>query len=475
VTSPVLVTMRRILTLSIAAALLAAACGNGSGSGRGDTTPGSTTAPRLTTTTVTSATTVATTAVEFPDTPAGDQLRWVLSEAIDASDADYAIHFAATFLAEISASDARAEFKRTAIGAITEILSSSPTELVVAAKSPDGDLILTLTTDTTDAHQIIGLGARPAKLPDAPTTFDGVDATLAEAGATTAYLAAEVNTDGSLRTTRTGGKPTAVPLGSSFKLFVLGALVRAIEDGRVHWTDMLTITDELRSLPSGEFQDRQSGSKVTVQEAAEKMIQISDNTATDMLIHLLGRDAVEAMLAEMGMSESSRQRTVPFLTTRELFTLKLTSTPDTLTRYAAADTRTRRAMIEQLGKNLPTVADISFDQPTAIDTIEWFATPAEIAAAHLWLDRHRKTAGFEPLEAILGDNPGVPLDPATWPTVAFKGGSEPGVVFLGWLLHRSDGRRFVIVVSAYDTAKAVDETAAVTAARGIIGVLGALT
>jgi beta-lactamase class A len=462
--------MRRIGPILVVA-LLAAACGDD------NTTPGSTTTPPTTATSSadpTVATLIATTPVELPDTAAGNQLRWVLNEAIDASDADYAVHFAATFLAQISASEARAELKRTAIGAITEILSSSPTELVVAAKSADGDVIITLTTDATGAHQIIGLGARPAKLPDAPSTFEGVDTTLASAsaGATTSYLAAEVNPDGSLRTIRTGGKPTAVPLGSSFKLYVLGALVRAVEDGRVRWTDMATINDELKSLPSGEFQDRPSGSTVTVQEAAEKMIQISDNTATDMLIDLLGRDAVEAILTEMGMGESSRQKTLPFLTTKELFILKLTSAADALARYSAGDTQLRRTIISQLGAKLPAVADIRVDRPTAVDTIEWFATPTEIAAAHLWLDRHRGTPGFEPLDTILGDNPGVPLDPATWSTAAFKGGSEPGVIFLGWLLHRADGRRFVVVVSAYDTAKAVDEDAAVTAARGIIGILG---
>jgi beta-lactamase class A len=36
------------------------------------------------------------------------------------------------------------------------------------------------------------------------------------------------------------------------------------------------------------------GTQISVLDAAAKMISISDNTAADMLIHLVGRSAVEA-------------------------------------------------------------------------------------------------------------------------------------------------------------------------------------
>ena len=44
------------------------------------------------------------------------------------------------------------------------------------------------------------------------------------------------------------------------------------------------------------------------------MIAISDNTATDHLIDLVGRDRVEAALTVFGHSDPAM--TVPFLTTR---------------------------------------------------------------------------------------------------------------------------------------------------------------
>jgi putative hydrolase len=49
--------------------------------------------------------------------------------------------------------------------------------------------------------------------------------------------------------------------------------------------------------------------------------------------------------------------------------------------------------------------------------------------------------------------------------VAFKGGSEPGVLSLSWLLERSDGRRFALALTATDPGAPVDEaTAAIRAA-----------
>jgi len=63
-----------------------------------------------------------------------------------------------------------------------------------------------------------------------------------------------------------------------------------------HLNQSLTITAQLKSLPSGELQTKPDGTQISVQDVATKMISISDNTAADMLISLVGRPAVEAAL-----------------------------------------------------------------------------------------------------------------------------------------------------------------------------------
>ena len=410
--------------------------------------------------------------VELPSTPAGDQLRWVLDQATNASDAEFELRFSDTFLANPGIDVLRTGVAEIGAIILNEVVSSTPNELVVVVDAASEELALTITVEAEPPHRIIGLSAQPTTPPQASTTWAAIDSTLSNAAAQFSYLAAEVSADGNLVTVNASEETNAVPLGSSFKIYVLGAVVTAIAAGELAWDDELTIRDELKSLPSGEMQNLPDGTTVTVQQAAEKMIQISDNTATDLLINRLGRDRVEAMLPIMGMGVESQQRTLPFITTRELFTLKWGVGSDRLAAYAAADVEQRRVLLGELATEpLPGVADFVADVPLAIDSVEWFATPPEIGAAHIWLDAYRTTAGFEPLAVILGDNPGVPLDPAVWPESAFKGGSEPGVIFLGWLLHRADGRTFVVVVSATNPDAPVDEAAAVSAAQGIISLL----
>ena len=94
-------------------------------------------------------------------------------------------------------------------------------------------------------------------------------------------------TNGSCQPVHSIDPGTPAPLGSAFKLYVLEALATAIASGKVDWTQPLTVTAQLKSLPSGELQTEPDGTKVSVQDAAAKMISISDNTAADMLINLV--------------------------------------------------------------------------------------------------------------------------------------------------------------------------------------------
>jgi beta-lactamase class A len=57
---------------------------------------------------------------------------------------------------------------------------------------------------------------------------------------------------------------------------------------------LLAVAAQLKGLPSGQPQNELDGTQISVLDTAAKMISISDNTAADMLINLVGRSAVEA-------------------------------------------------------------------------------------------------------------------------------------------------------------------------------------
>ncbi len=79
-------------------------------------------------------------------------------------------------------------------------------------------------------------------------------------------------------------------IGSTFKLAILKALQDEIEAGNRNWNDVILLSRELRSLPSGILQNFPDGAPITLHTLAALMISSSDNTATDMLLFLLGRE-----------------------------------------------------------------------------------------------------------------------------------------------------------------------------------------
>ncbi|MEM1330724.1 MAG: serine hydrolase [Planctomycetota bacterium] len=234
-------------------------------------------------------------------------------------------------------------------------------------------------------------------------------------------------------------------IGSAFKLWVLLALAEKIEAGEADWADTIPIRPEAKSLPSGTMQNLEDGTERDLATFAELMISISDNTATDHLIDFVGRERVEEVMARM---HGAPERNRPFLKTREMFTVKFPPEPDPglglRERYLAAGEDERRRMLEEevpgLEVHLPAVMVwTTAKKPVEIDTLEWFATPLELARVMAALDAMCRKDGMAPLAQALTRNPGVSI-PSSFSFVGYKGGSEPGVLNMTWLL-RTDAEQ----------------------------------
>ncbi|GGS04449.1 serine hydrolase [Deinococcus sedimenti] len=216
-------------------------------------------------------------------------------------------------------------------------------------------------------------------------------------------------------------RPLAV--GSTFKLAILAELQAQVNAGRRQWTDEVTLTDADRSLPSGTLQDAPTGSRYTLRDLAARMIAQSDNTATDLLLGVVGRAGVEARFGQR-----------PFLNTREAFALKNPANAALLAEYRAAtlNVPARRAVLERARvAPLPAAADFA-GGPLARD-VEWFATPATLC--RLMND----VAALKETQL----NPGV-ADPASFRSVSYKGGSEPGVLNLTTQVTTLTGRTYCV-------------------------------
>jgi beta-lactamase class A len=253
--------------------------------------------------------------------------------------------------------------------------------------------------------------------------------------------------------TEKADRPLAI--GSAFKLFVLAELVRSVKAGERRWSDVVPLGRP--SLPSGLVQDWPRGSPITLHSLAALMISRSDNSATDTLLGLLGREKVERLLPELGVRAPERNR--PFLSTRDAFALKL-GDPALLARWKAADEAGRRALLPQLERIDASTLDPARrgGRPAEIATVEWFASPSDLVRTLDWLRRSGDRTALE----IVAINPGLgPALAKDFGYFGFKGGSEPGVLNLSFLLKtRSD--RWIAVSATWN-----DETAALDEARFI--------
>ena len=315
---------------------------------------------------------------------------------------------------------------------------------------------VTISIEPAAPHRVVGLVfAPPTRLAG---SLDDIAAELRTLPGQVSFLVARVDD-------APGASPVALAqleparslaIGSAFKLWILAALVRDIEAGQRRWEDVVRLDSARRSLPSGVLHSWPHGTPMTVQALASLMISQSDNTATDELLHLVGREKVEAMLRTTG--HSTPERNVPFLSTRELFAFKSPAGRPLATRYLDGDVGARRAVLAEIAR-LPQasiVPDIA--TPGAIDRLEWFASSEDLAGVMTWLRDHTTSAKAAPARALLAINPGLGIDRRAWPYAGFKGGSEPGVLDLTLLLRDAEGRWVVCTATWNDSAKDVDTT-----------------
>jgi beta-lactamase class A len=403
-------------------------------------------------------------AVIPPDTPAGAQLRWLIGAVahLPISGAQVRAHFDAAFLSQVSPAVLN-QALQAVVGVKLIWIQVSELNTVIVIVSGDGTVPRAQVQLTIDSRGLInGLRISPDTTEPTPATWAGVDAALRLVAPQVRLLVADVS-NGSCQPVHSIDPATAAPLGSTFKLYVLEALGNAVAAGKVGWNQPLTVTAQLKGLPPGELQNEPDGSQISVLDTAAKMISISDNTATDMLINLVGRSAVEAALTATGMASPALDR--PFLTTREIFVLKLDQWPMLAKRYSAADEPSRRALLASTVDRaaLPAVAAAgAWTTPRAINSLEYFASASDICHAYSSLAALARRPGLAPIGQVISLNDdGLQLDPAQWKTTWFKGGSEPGVLTLAYLATTRTGHSYVVTVLAENPSQPIDETAAI--------------
>jgi beta-lactamase class A len=101
---------------------------------------------------------------------------------------------------------------------------------------------------------------------------------------------------------------------STIKLPVFLALLLAVDEKKVKLDQTLKLNPESVGGGSGYLQWQALGTKVSVKQTAELMMTVSDNTATNMIIDVLGgKQAVNKTLSKCGLSQTRINNLLPDL------------------------------------------------------------------------------------------------------------------------------------------------------------------
>ncbi|HEY6747226.1 MAG TPA: serine hydrolase [Mycobacteriales bacterium] len=395
------------------------------------------------------------------DTPARAQLRWLFAAVahLPMSDAEMLAHFDGSYLATVGPAELNRGLQGLAGARLVSIKVGEPST-AVATVAAGGAVRRGRVALTVDSRGLIAdVGNVPAAGP-VPTTWAGVDTALRSVAPQVHLLVANVS-NGSCQPVHSIDPGAAARIGSAFKLYVLQALGAAVAAGTAGWDQPLTITTQLKSLRSGVLQYEPTGTQISVRDTAGKMISLSDNTATDMLINLVGRSAVEAALTATGMANPALDR--PFLTTHELFVLALERWPVLAKRYLTANEAGRRTLLASTvdPAPLPTVGAARALLTRDLGSLDYFASASDICRAYTSLAALTRRPGLSPIGQVLSFNDsGLDLDPAQWKTTWYKGGYEPQAWTLAYLATTRTGQSYVVTVLTENRSQPIDAATA---------------
>lgn len=100
-------------------------------------------------------------------------------------------------------------------------------------------------------------------------------------------------------------KDEPIPTASVFKIYLLTELYRQVEAGGISLSDRVEVTPETASPGSGILSRFTHSVSLSVHDHAVLMMALSDNTSTDVLFNLVGRDNIlEHVIRPLGLRET---------------------------------------------------------------------------------------------------------------------------------------------------------------------------
>lgn len=107
------------------------------------------------------------------------------------------------------------------------------------------------------------------------------------------------------------------PSASLVKIPIMAVVYEAEKEGKLKLTDEIKLQHRHKSPGSGKLYRTRNGKKFSIKNLVERMVEESDNTATNMLVELLGFGYINQKFVEFGLKETDMKRGIMDLKWRD--------------------------------------------------------------------------------------------------------------------------------------------------------------
>lgn len=101
-----------------------------------------------------------------------------------------------------------------------------------------------------------------------------------------------------------------VRTASTIKLPIMTEVFRQVEQGKIKWTDEITLTKQNKQGGSGILGEFSDGAKIDIKTLTNLMIVVSDNTATNLILDTVKSDNVNDFLDILGLKQTRSLRKI---------------------------------------------------------------------------------------------------------------------------------------------------------------------
>jgi beta-lactamase class A len=101
-----------------------------------------------------------------------------------------------------------------------------------------------------------------------------------------------------------------VRTASTIKIAVMIEAFARVNEGKAKWTEEVVLTKEKKVSGSGILNELSDGLRLTLRDAVNLMMMLSDNTATNLVLDVLTTDAVNARMESLGFKQIKIMRKV---------------------------------------------------------------------------------------------------------------------------------------------------------------------